>query len=365
MDNQQNRRCDIIIPVWNNEGVTADCVESIKRNTAFPYRLVLVDNASDAGTRGYLDKLCASEKGRAVLIRNGENLGFVKAVNKGMRFSDAAYVAVMNNDTVAADGWLGEMIKVLESDPAAGLVNPSTNGPDKPSGIADIEKEAASLKGLSGRSRLAYKCSFFACVMRREIPEKIGYLDEGYGMGYFDDADYSKRVQAAGYKTVTALAAYVYHAESASFERLGGKEEIFRRNEKTFEEKWGRQLRVAYLPGKDRALSSGNINEIAVMGHHVFIFAPRDVLDKLDLIDHECARKYPVPRPFAAAMAAAKIIRRRKKKKADLVVADSRFMSFFRGAFGAEVVGERDAALKRRIEALSFGRDGGRADAGK
>ena len=74
-------KCDIIIPVWNQLEVTKDCVDSIIRNTKYPFRLVIIDNASDKKTTDYLDSLKADKRLGLLLIRNEKNFGFVKAVN--------------------------------------------------------------------------------------------------------------------------------------------------------------------------------------------------------------------------------------------------------------------------------------------
>jgi len=49
--------CDIIIPVWNQFRETRNCINSIKENTEFPYRLIIIDNGSDKKTREYLESL--------------------------------------------------------------------------------------------------------------------------------------------------------------------------------------------------------------------------------------------------------------------------------------------------------------------
>ena len=98
--------CDIIIPVFDQLELTGRCLESIKARTGSPYRLILIDNASAGGTRDFLEGFRASNS-NVTLIRNEENLGWVKAINQGMRLSTAPYVCIMNNDTVVrSDGWL-------------------------------------------------------------------------------------------------------------------------------------------------------------------------------------------------------------------------------------------------------------------
>src|SRR5262245_36921432 len=113
--------CDIIICVWNNKEVTRECIESIAKNTQYPYRLVLIDNASGEETQTYLESLKKDPRFKVIIIRNEENLGNTKAVNQGLTATDAPYVVNLDNDTYVAEGWLTEMVKVAESDPQIGM----------------------------------------------------------------------------------------------------------------------------------------------------------------------------------------------------------------------------------------------------
>ena len=49
--------CDIIMPVWNQLELTRNCIDSLEKNTSFPYRLIVVDNASNPKTLEYLEGL--------------------------------------------------------------------------------------------------------------------------------------------------------------------------------------------------------------------------------------------------------------------------------------------------------------------
>ena len=163
---------DIIIPVWNEIGPTRGCIDSIRKNTNYPHRLIIIDNASEAPTRDYLRALTG-----ITLVRNEENLGFVKAINQGLKgFANAPYTCVMNNDTIASAGWLEEMVKVMESNPGIGIVNPSSNtsGQDAPE-----EAGAARIQEL-------YTCRGFCMLIRCEAIQSIGLFDEIYSPGYFE-----------------------------------------------------------------------------------------------------------------------------------------------------------------------------------
>jgi len=64
---KQSARCDIIIPIWNQLSFTKDCLEHIVKNTCYPYRLILVDNASREDTRDYLRGFVSDNADKAVL----------------------------------------------------------------------------------------------------------------------------------------------------------------------------------------------------------------------------------------------------------------------------------------------------------
>ena len=108
------KRCDIVIPVWNMRELTEQCVDSIVRNTRFPYRMIIVDNASGRETRDYLESLRKRNDVDVRIIRNEENLGNSKAANQGIRASDADYVCILDNDTLVMPHWLTAMVGVAE-----------------------------------------------------------------------------------------------------------------------------------------------------------------------------------------------------------------------------------------------------------
>lgn len=63
------KKCDIIIPVWNQLEFTKRCIESIRKNTRFPYRLIIIDNNSEPPTKNYLSGI-ADRHDDVLLIRN-------------------------------------------------------------------------------------------------------------------------------------------------------------------------------------------------------------------------------------------------------------------------------------------------------
>lgn len=348
-----NKACDIIIPVWNNMELTRDCVNSIIEYTSFPYRIIIIDNASDDPTRRYLENTLRENRNNIVLIRNEENKGFVKAVNQGMRYSSAPYICVMNNDTLATEGWLGEMTEILEKNPDIGIINPSSNTSCQFPGKLTIHAYAKNLKAFKGLYQELYTCRAFSMVLKKEVAQKIGYLDDSYGMGYFDDTDYCKRAQKAGYRTVRAKASYVYHKESQSFSKYKKKSELFLANEKKFNSKWGKPLRIAYVipvaSDNNWREISANINKIAKSGHQVWIFTNPAAGKNLKLIDHESIRFFYYPGFFFGPIALYKIWKRKKNKKLNVILTSSapvfELFEKFKGLIESEVFMDKNTPL--------------------
>jgi len=242
--------CDIIIPIWNQPALTQRCLESVATATTTPYRLILIDNGSEVPTRELLAATARHDSNRVTVIRNEENLGFIKAVNQGVRASSAPAVCLLNNDTVVTPGWLETMLRVAEQDPAIGLVNPSSNtlGYRPPSATVEAIGAYAQqvVAPLGQQTRELATAIGFCLLITRAVLDTIGLFDERYGMGNFEDADFSKRAVHAGYRCVQALGAYVYHEEKASFKLRPGWEDGFRVNRELFEQRWGRPLRILW-----------------------------------------------------------------------------------------------------------------------
>lgn len=80
------------------------------------------------------------------------------------------------------------------------------------------------------------------CVAyRREVIEKVGLLDERFGMGMYEDDDYAMRLQVAGYHLLCTDSVFVHHFGSSTFNLYGQDlyQRILEENRKKYESKWG------------------------------------------------------------------------------------------------------------------------------
>lgn len=237
--------CDIVIPVWNQLEATDECLEHIVKNTKHPYRLIIVDNGSEYKTRHFLEGFKERYPDQVALIVNGSNEGFIKAVNRGMRTSSAPYVCVLNNDTVPGEGWLTELVRFAESHESIGLLNPLCSGH-----IANkmtINKYAKFVSKHADKYMEMNQCQGFCMLIKRDLINVIGYLDERFGIGGFDDTDYSMRAHKADYRSICVHSSYVYHKEHTSFDVMGYRKDIQKSSEKEYFKKWPRHLRIVLI----------------------------------------------------------------------------------------------------------------------
>lgn len=242
-------KASIIIVTYNNVELTQLCVESLLRNTTYPnYELILVDNHSQDGSRNYLRYLAKNYR-QVKIILNDENKGFPAASNQGLKIAMGEYLILLNNDTVLPKGWLTSLLKHLQ-DPEVGLVGPVTNFVGNEARVdvpyltlEQMEYFAAEYTHRhEGEVFDIHMLAMYCITVRRDTFDEIGPLDERFGVGMFEDDDYSYRVRAKGYRVICAQDTFVHHFGQAAFKQLlasGEYQQLWDANRAYFESKWG------------------------------------------------------------------------------------------------------------------------------
>jgi GT2 family glycosyltransferase/glycosyltransferase involved in cell wall biosynthesis len=253
-------RVSVVVLTYNNLAFTQACLFSIEAYSGYAnLEVIVVDNASTDDSRGWLRGWAAEASGAGHvrrLILNDENLGFAAGNNVGLREATGEVLVLLNNDTYVTPGWVRGLCNHLRSEPGLGLVGPVTNNIGNEARVeiqyADMVQmiEAA---GRRTRSRPGMRlplatAAFFCVAMRREVHQQVGDLDEQFGVGFFEDDDYCRRVEQAGYGIACAEDVFVHHHLSASFDALkaGRKQALFERNKALYEAKWGEWRPHAY-----------------------------------------------------------------------------------------------------------------------
>ncbi|MEN6450151.1 MAG: glycosyltransferase [Thermoguttaceae bacterium] len=241
----------IVVVTYNNLALNQECLGSISRHTDWPnYEVIVVDNASTDGTPEWLRELAdkAVFGQRLQVICNGENRGFSGANNQGMRAARGQFLCLLNNDTVVTRGWLSTLIGHLRARPDVGLVGPVSNRVGNEAKVPveyntpeEMPRWAAKYCWRhDGETFPIEMLGFFCVVFPREVCERVGELDERFGVGCFEDDDYCRRAREKGYQILCARDAFVHHWLEASFQLLARQQylDIFHENKRRYEAKW-------------------------------------------------------------------------------------------------------------------------------
>ena len=226
---------DVVVCVHNALEHVQQCLSSVVARTTVDYRLIIVNDGSDATTTEWLREFTANQAGVEIIETNGP-LGYTRAANQGLRASSATNVVLLNSDTVVPRLWLEEMLECMASDDSLGIVGPLSNaaswqsvpervGPDGRWAVNNLPTgynvdEFAELVWLMSRRQFprADFINGFCFMINRQVIDRIGYLDEeNFPRGYGEENDYCLRAKDAGFELAIADHCFVYHAKSKSF----------------------------------------------------------------------------------------------------------------------------------------------------
>ncbi|QEM69755.1 glycosyltransferase [Geobacter sp. FeAm09] len=250
----------IIILTINQLPYTMECVASIQRHTREPYELIFIDNGSTDGTVPWLRALAAREPDTCRVIENSANLGFAKGCNQGLEAAQGDYLLLLNNDVVVTEGWLSGLLDCFRHRPETGIVGPLTNNisgiqrlPGAPPAPRDgIDEFAAALRArFAGRRIYNRRIVGFCMLFTRDLLNRVGYLDDSFGNGNFEDDDYCLRAELEGFRNLIAGDVFIHHYGSVSFrgnnldyaQSMAGNRGVFNR-------KWNRTITEPALARK-------------------------------------------------------------------------------------------------------------------
>ena len=107
----ENPLVSIIIPYFNQEIYTWNCLYSIYKNLPkTSFEIILVNDKSTENPD-------FSSIENIKIIHNEENLGFLKSVNKAITQARGEYIYLLNNDTIVKNGFLDELLFVFDNFP--------------------------------------------------------------------------------------------------------------------------------------------------------------------------------------------------------------------------------------------------------
>lgn len=228
-------KLSIVIVNWNTKDVLKQTIESILRETKlFEYEIVVVDNASSDESVSMIRKEFPS----VVLIESKTNKGFAWGNNVGLLAAKGEYIILLNSDTIVLEHAIEKLVQFLDEHPDVMMIGPKLLNKDGSFQAAcrrNLPNPKNAFLHLFGGGKGGYKrnddpdvsgpteaISGAAMMIRREVYEKLGGLDEQFFM-YAEDLDYCKRVADQGWKTYYLADAHITHLGGESTKQRKSK----------------------------------------------------------------------------------------------------------------------------------------------
>lgn len=226
----------MVIPTFNTIQLVERCLASIKAHSGPDLEVLVVDD----GSRDSTAEVLCRRHGWVKLVTLPENVGFTRAVNRGLESVRGEIVVLLNSDTEIDSGSLDALGAAMEEDPGLGVAGASLVYPDgSPQWSGGPEPNlpwlfalASGLPGMLARlpgyrrlravrgardGEVAWVTGA-AMAFRREVWEQIGPLDESFRF-YCQDLDFCLRAQESGWRVAVVPGFRVVHSRGATIEQ--------------------------------------------------------------------------------------------------------------------------------------------------
>ena len=238
---QDQKSVTIIIVNWNQKKCLDTCLTSIKSKTNYKkFHTVVIDNGSTDGS----PQMVREKFARDHLVVFDKNYGFSIGNNNGIIYAlkkfNPDYLLLLNNDTeIIQSDWLNKLVLAVESTPNVGIVGCKLVYPNGKTQYIGTEMTVQGLSWINPETECKYPRAFDvtavlgACfLIKREVIEKIGFLDIGFSPFVHEESDYCIRARKAGYRIRIILDAVVIHQWKTSIATVNSArlQYIVRRN---------------------------------------------------------------------------------------------------------------------------------------
>jgi GT2 family glycosyltransferase/tRNA A-37 threonylcarbamoyl transferase component Bud32 len=220
----------VLIVNFNGGDITPACLASVPKGL----ETIVVDNGSRDGSPDAIAAAFPDVR----LIRNKANRGFAAAVNQAMDVAKGRYFLLLNSDARLSPDAVDLMLRHMDANPDVGMLAPQLLHEDgrKQHSFDNIPSLATAFLNKSllrllfpakyPSKRQAYaeprdvESVIGACMMvRREVVERIGPLDEAYFL-FLEETDWCLRCRRAGYRVVFLPSANVTHLQGRSRDKV-------------------------------------------------------------------------------------------------------------------------------------------------
>lgn len=254
------------------------------------FETIVVDNASSDGSASFVK----NNYPWARLIEMSSNSGFTGGNIEGLKQARGSLIALLNNDTIASPVWLESLAAEINKHAKIGMCSSNiliydTNLIDSLGDRFTTAFNGTKIGHMCSSSEFGENISVAgvcaaAALYKKKMLDEIGFFDEDFFFNH-EDTDLNMRAWLAGWKTVYAKDAVVWHKVSATVGHLSDKTVYFfaRNNVWVWLKNLPLPLMILYLPhrmvyefaslcyyciihGKWRAYFNGKIDAFQLAG---------------------------------------------------------------------------------------------------
>lgn len=221
-----NPLVSIITLNYNQADTTCQFLISTTKLTYQNYEILVCDMNSDENPAR---KIASLQLPKVKVFLSEHNLGFAGGNNWGMRQAKGDYIFIVNNDTEVTPHLIEQLLNPFFHDSKIGVTCPKIKFFFNPSviqyagfnkmnmftgrttSIGDREKD----NGQFNDSRYTSGAHGCAMMLKREVIDKTGMFPELFFL-YYEEWDWSTRIQKAGFEIYYQASAEIFHKESMS-----------------------------------------------------------------------------------------------------------------------------------------------------
>ena len=211
---------------YNKPELSAKCIESLKKQSRQPDKILLIDNGSSDGSAQILKKRFPDID----VVENNRNESFCRACNQGISLAETEFILLINNDVVLDENFIKIILSAIEKDNNIGIAGGkilSSNGKyiDSAGQILARSRKIVDRgyqmedKGEYDKPEHMFSIAASAVLYRREMLEGIKednrYFDENLEF-FYEDMDLAWRAQKKGWKAYYEPKALAYHERGAT-----------------------------------------------------------------------------------------------------------------------------------------------------
>jgi hypothetical protein len=236
------KKVAMIVLTCNQKKLLEETLKSVIAKTNYKdYKIFLVDN----GSVDRHDKMVLKKFPSVDVTRSEKNLGYSKGNNIGIKKAiktyNPEYFLLLNDDMEINDkNYLKKMIKVSEDNPKIGIVGGQQLYPDGTlQDVGGHKRKWELTKILKFKKGAILDVDQFMgslMLIKRELVNKIGGLDEIFSPFLLEDSDYCLRAKKAGYLVKIVTDATIFHKKSKTVNSFSNNKHMFVRfkNDITF-----------------------------------------------------------------------------------------------------------------------------------